>query len=165
MSPSIRSERQVHFGHGLIRFSGVILMISSIVKFLHPDKAVAYMRFLGYEHEKLFLIAGVELVLAILYLVRSTRAVGLLLVSSYLGGAIAAHLADHPLIGNAPIVVFNASHHYLGAVPAVILLLCAWAGVWLSHPESLWSVSPTQETSLRAARSGRGIPIAARSQQ
>jgi hypothetical protein len=141
MSSSVRSDRRMRIGNGFIWFSGVVLTVSSIVKCLHPEKAVAYMRFLGYEHEKLFLIAAMELALAVLYLRRSSRAVGLLLVSSYLGGAIAAHLADHPLIGDTPIILFNARHHYLGTAPAVILLLCAWLGVWLRHPESLWSFS------------------------
>jgi hypothetical protein len=34
---------------------------------------------------------------------------GLLLVSSYFGGAIAAHLANHPFIAGGPFLAFNAS--------------------------------------------------------
>jgi hypothetical protein len=116
-------------------FSGIVLILSSVVKFLHPAKAVAYMAFLGYVDEKLFLIAGIELAIAILFLYRPTRVVGALLVSGYLGGAIAAHLADHPLVGAAPIILFNAHHQYLGTLPGLVLLICAWAGLWLHHPE------------------------------
>jgi DNA-directed RNA polymerase specialized sigma24 family protein len=41
--------------------------------------------------------------------VRSTRWAGLLLVLSYFGGAIAAHLANHPFIAGGPFLAFNAS--------------------------------------------------------
>ncbi len=115
MLGSPNTQKQARMGNALINFSGLVLVVSSLVKFLHPAKAVAYMRFLGYEHEKLFLIAGTEMLIAFLFLRRSTRAASLLLVSSYFGGAIAAHLADHPLSGTAPIIIFNANHHYLGA--------------------------------------------------
>jgi hypothetical protein len=57
-------------GNALIYFCGIGLAVSSMVKFLHPVKAVAYMRYLGYEHETLFLIAGVELLTAVLLLLR-----------------------------------------------------------------------------------------------
>jgi hypothetical protein len=135
-------------GNTLIILSGVVLAFSSVVKFLHPAKAVAYMQFLGYENSKLFLIASLELLIALLFLNRSTRSIGLPLVSGYLGGAIAAHLAFHPLTGNVPIVVFNANHSYLGALPAIVVLSCAWLGVFLRHPESRWSLNERSETSL-----------------
>jgi len=120
-------------GHRLIAFSGGILAISAFVKFLHPAKAVAYMAFLGYTDEKLYVVAVIELIIAIVFLRRSTRLFGTMLVSGYLGGAIAAHLAHHPLTGNAPIVVFNYHHQYLGTIPALIVLACVWAGMWLEQ--------------------------------
>jgi len=96
----------------------------------------------------MFLIAAAEMLIALLFLRRSTRPVGLLLVSSYLGGAIAAHVASHPLNSSAPIVVFNFHHPYLGALPAAVLLLSAWIGAYLRHAEALWTV----ESPTRAAR-------------
>ena len=123
-------------GNALIRFSGSLLLISSLVKFAHSAKPVAYMNFLGYEDEKMFLIAGLEMLGALLFLRQATRLAGLLLVSSYLGGAIAAHLASHPLNGNTPIVIFMFQHSYLGTLPAIVVLACAWIGVELRHPEA-----------------------------
>jgi hypothetical protein len=93
-------------GNALIWFSGGVLLISSLVKFVHQEKPVAYMRFLGYEDEKMYLIAAIEMLVALLFLVQATRALGLVLVSSYLGGAIAANVAFHPLNGSTPIVIF-----------------------------------------------------------
>jgi hypothetical protein len=138
-------------GNALIYFCGIGLAVSSMVKFLHPVRAVAYMRYLGYEHETLFLIAGVELLTAVLLLLRSTRSAGLLLASSYLGGAISAHLANHPFFGGGPFLVFNANHQYLGTLPAMMLLASAWVGVWLRHPESLWSFTRQENTGLGEA--------------
>lgn len=141
MADSLQIPPRVRSGNALIRFAGIVLLFSSLVKFAHPAKPVAYMSFLGYENEKMYLIAAVELVIGILFLRRRTRAVGLPLLSSYLGGAIAAHLASHPLNSSAPIVVFNFHHPYLGTLPAVAVLASAWAGVYLRHPEALWRVN------------------------
>ena len=124
-------------GNALIRFSGSLLLISSLVKFAHSAKPVAYMNFLGYEDEKMFLIAGLEMLGALLFLRQATRSAGLLLVSSYLGGAIAAHLASHPLNGNTPIVIFMFHHSYLGTLPAIVVLACAWIGVKLAAPRNI----------------------------
>jgi len=117
----------------LVVFSGWILAISSFVKFLHPAKAVAYMQFLGYTDEKLYVVAGIELAIAVVFLVPRTRLFGTMLASGYLGGAVAAHLAHHPLTGDAPIIVFNYHHQYLGTLPALVVLACVWAGIWLDQ--------------------------------
>ena len=97
MTDSQKSQRRIRIGNALIRFGGVVLLFSSLVKFAHLAKPVAYMSFLGYQDGKMFLIAAIEMVIGVLFLLRATRAPGLLLVSSYFGGAIAAHLASSPL--------------------------------------------------------------------
>ena len=127
-------------GHPLVAFGGGILAISSFVKFLHPAKAVAYMQFLGYTDEKLYVVAAIEAVIAIVFLIRRTRLFGTMLASGYLGGAVAAHLAHHPLTGDAPIIVFNYNHQYLGTIPALIVLACVWTGVWLEQRAATASV-------------------------
>jgi len=124
-------------GYRLVMFNGAILIVSSFVKFLHPAKAVAYMQFLGYTDEKLYVVAGIELITAIVFLMRQTRLAGTMLVSGYLGGAIAAHLAHHPLTGDAPIIVFNYHHQYLGTIPALIVLACVWAGTLMEQRASV----------------------------
>ena len=89
----------------------------------------------------MFLIAAIEMVIGILFLRRATRAAGLLLISSYLGGAIAAHLASHPLSSSAPIVIFNFRHPYLGTLPAIAVLASTWIGVYFRHPDALWNMN------------------------
>ncbi len=151
MNSSHKNETHVRVGNGLMRFSGILLMFTSLVKFVHPPRAVDYMAFFGYTGETYFLIAGIEFAIAVLFLRASTRAVGLLLLSSYLGGAIAAHVAYHPLTSSAPILLFDAYHPYLGSVPPALVLVSAWVGAWLRHPEFFGRLSGKQTDSQLGA--------------
>jgi len=126
-------------GNTLIYICAGALIISSGLKLLHPAKVVAYMGFLGYQNGTFVLIAALEILAALFFLFPSTRASGLLLVSAYFGGAISAHLAQHAFVGGGPFLRFNATHPFLGTIPASIFLMAAWLGVWLRHPEARWS--------------------------
>ena len=160
MNHSANGRGHGRLGSVLIHFCGFALVASSIVKFLQPPGPVRYMAYLGYEHGTLFLIATMELLIGISFLLPSTRSAGLLLVSSYFGGAIAAHLANHSFSDGGPFVIFNANHHYLGTLPATVLLLSAWIGVWLHHPESLWSFSRKRTAELHSRTTNRDPRIA-----
>lgn len=149
MIPTNSGNQYGKLGKALIYFSGFGMAATSLVKFLHPAAPVAYLAYLGYEQEKLFVVAALELLAAVMFLIPSTRSVGVLLVSSYFGGAIAAHLAAHPFTGGGPFLAFNAHHHYLGTLPATLFLLSAWIGTWMHHPESRWS--------FRAAKSETAV--------
>lgn len=72
---------------------------------------------LGMAH----LLGGVLLIAALLYAVPRTAVLGAILLTAYLGGAVAAHVR----IGN-PLF----SHTLFGVYLGVIL----WAGVWLRMP-------------------------------
>ena len=157
MTDSQKIQGRIRIGNALIRFAGIVLLISSLVKFAHPAKPVAYMSFLGYEDGRMFLIAAIEMVIGILFLRRATRVAGLLFVSSYLGGAIAAHLASHPLNSSAPIVLFNFQHPYLGTLPAIAVLASTWTGVYLRHPEVLSNVNETTAPRLPETRRHAGV--------
>ena len=85
---------------------------------------------LGFTGNRLMFIAVLEIVSAVLFLIPLTRSGGVLLVSSFLGGAIATHLQH-----GEPIVQ-----------PSFVLLLI-WLGTWLRHPVILRSFhSARQET-------------------
>jgi hypothetical protein len=92
---------------------------------------MAYMASMGYQGGTVFFIAGLEAMTSILFLLPSTRRLGLLLLSAYLGGAIAAHLSIHRLVTGGPFLVFMATHRYIGAIEPTIVLLPAWIGMWL----------------------------------
>lgn len=109
-------------GNALIFLGGLMLVGSAGAKFAHVPKVVSQLGAFGFEGNKLMLIAALEVVSAILFLVPQTRPFGLLLVSSFMGGAIATHL----------------QHSQPSLQPAIVLSLL-WLGVWLRHPEVLWS--------------------------
>jgi hypothetical protein len=112
-------------GIGLITLGGLVLLGSATAKFARLPKVVEEFDRLGFDGGKLTLVAVLEVAGAVLFLAPATRPLGLLLVSAYLGGAIATHVQhdDSPL------------------GPALILALI-WVGTWLRSPQALqWTKS------------------------
>lgn len=160
MSESERySERCRAWGTNLIRFCGYLLIVSSALKFMHPSKPVAYMASMGFVGSTLYVVATLELLSAILFLVPRTRRLGLLLVSSYLGGAIAAHLALHHSLTGGKFLVFMATHPYIGALEPTVVLLAGWIGVALCPPEELSWFAKRSERRDRLAPASRRIAL------
>ena len=117
MSTTENSTRR-RIGIVMTYFLGVVLIGSAIAKFLAVPKVAEQMAALGFYGGKLVLIAALELASAALFLFERTRATGLLLLSTYLGGAIAVHI----------------SHNQYPAQPAIVLALI-WLAVWLREPQ------------------------------
>jgi hypothetical protein len=115
----------------------ILLSGSAISKFAHVPGVVRQMAASGFAGPKLTLIASLELLGAMLFLLPRTRSLGLLMVSAYLGGAICAHVqgGDYP--------------H--AAAPS-ILLSVVWIGTALRHPGMLWSLSSSPDEGEPAAR-------------
>jgi DoxX-like family len=135
------SKRRRAWGTALINFCAIGLILSSIFKFSQLPGPIAYMASLGYEDGAYFLIAGVELLVGVAFWLRSTRPLGLLLVSSYFGGAISAHLASgHPSLARGPYMAYMLSHPLAGVIPACVFLGSAWIGTWLVYPNLLNSL-------------------------
>jgi hypothetical protein len=113
-------------GSILIFLPGFALASSAILKFVRVPGVVNQMAASGFADGKLVLVATLELISALLFLYPRTRSVGLLLLSSFLGGAICTHVQ----LGE-----------YAKAGGPCLLLCLAWFGTWLRHPEVLWSLS------------------------
>ena len=130
-------------GNILIFILGLLLVASAGAKFAHVPKVVEQMGPMGLEGWRLTLVAFLEISSAILFLFPLTRSAGLLLVSSFLGGAIATHL-----------------EHGQAIVQPSLFLALLWLGAWLRHPQILWSWGPdaprrrhlANETSQEAVR-------------
>lgn len=120
---SIRKKRQI-FGKVLVNMGGLMLIASAAAKFAHVPRVVEQLAAMGFDGTRLTFIAALEVVSAVLFLIPFTRSLGLLLVSSFLGGAIATHLQH-----GQPIYQ-----------PAFVLFLI-WLGAWLRHPQILWSLA------------------------
>ncbi len=109
-------------GNALVIVFGAILAFSALAKFANVPAVVAPLAKIGFSGGRLMLIAFAELTSAVLFLIPRTRAIGLILISSYLGGAIAAHL------GNGELIV----------KPAMFLILI-WIATAVRNPQALWS--------------------------
>lgn len=121
-------------GNIVITLLGILLLGSAVAKLAHIPKVETQMAAMGFGGNKLLFIALLELASAALFLLSLTRSFGLLLVSSYLGGAIATHVQhDQPIL-----------------VPS-ILLLVIWLGVWLRHREASWSFGSLKEGTFPGA--------------
>jgi len=111
-------------GTALIVIGSLMLLGSATAKLAHAPQVVAQMARNGFTEEKLTFAAILELSSALLFLIPATRSAGLLLISSFLGGAIATHL-----------------QHGESILPPAIVLTLLWLGAWLRHPVILWSFS------------------------
>jgi len=118
-----------------------MLLGSAGAKFARVPKVVNELGAAGFDWNKLLFVASLEVLSAVLLLIPFTRSAGLLLVSSFLGGAIATHLQH-----GQPIIQ-----------PSLVLFLL-WLGAWLRHPMVLWSFRfSTPETSRLAKEIARGV--------
>ena len=121
----MNAKRRV-VGNILIFLSGLMLLGSAGAKLAHVPKVVSELGAMGFDDRKLLFVALLEIVSALMFLIPFTRSAGLLLVSSFLGGAIATHL----------------QHAQSIAEPSLVLVLL-WFGAWLRHPEAQWSSRPS----------------------
>ncbi len=124
-SPSPNRRRFIA-GNILIYLGAFGLFAGGVAKFAHVPKVVEQLTSMGLGGSKLTLVASLEVLSAVLLAFRPVRSVGILFLSAYLGGAVCAHVQQ------GAIVAVNA--------PAIVLGIC-WLGVFLRHPQSLWSLS------------------------
>jgi hypothetical protein len=96
------------------------LLFDGGLKVIAPDFAAAHSVQLGFPAHLIFPIGVIELACLALYLVPQTSALGAVLLTGFLGGAIATHFrVEDPLIG------FTLFPVYIGAL--------AWAGLLLRN--------------------------------
>jgi hypothetical protein len=139
---SLIGKRRRITGTALVVLASVMLIGSAGAKLAHVPKVVTELGAMGFDGNKLIFIATLEILSAVLFLVPVTRSIGLLMVSSYMGGAIATHVGhDQPLIQ-----------------PAMVLVIF-WLGTWLRHPQILWSLFPANVASSESAQP-KNRPIA-----
>lgn len=88
MSPKLR----VRLGYGLAVVASLLLAASALDKISGSAHSLEMTASFGIAPTTYRLLGVVELASAVLFLVPRTARVGLLLLASYLGGAIATHL-------------------------------------------------------------------------
>lgn len=128
MNSSSPSKTRQIAGNILVYLGGFALLGGGVTKFAHVPKVVAQMTSMGLGGDKLTLVASLEVLTALLFLFEPVRSIGLLLLSSFLGGAICAHVQ---------------SDQYFAVIPPMIVMSICWLGATLLHPQVLWSLHPS----------------------
>jgi hypothetical protein len=119
MTTAIRSSAtgpawKVWVGRILSALPVLMLLMSASMKVSHATAFMEKWATLGYAESAAIPIGIVEIACALIYAVPKTRVLGAVLVTGYLGGAIATHVR----VGEA------------FAIP-LVLGICAWAGLFL----------------------------------
>jgi hypothetical protein len=130
----MNSRRQMT-GNVLILLGALLLFGSAGAKLAHVPRVVSELSAHGFADRKLMIIGALEITCALLFVIRYTRSAGLLLVSAYMGGAIATHVGR-----GTP------------WIPTAIVLSLLWLGAYLRHPMILWSFAVPGQDAHRAVR-------------
>lgn len=92
----------------------LMLAMSAIFKFIQPTGFDEGLMHLGWKSDIMLYIGVVELACAVIYLVPRTAVLGAILVTAYLGGAVATHVR----VGDQFFI-------------PVLLGMAAWGGLYL----------------------------------
>jgi DoxX-like family len=108
----------------------LMMLMSAVMKFLRPPQVLdAFVNQFGYPESELFILGVVELTSAVLFAIPRTACLGAILVTGYLGGAIATHarIGDPAFVG------------------PLLLGILAWAGLYL-RDDRLRQLLPLRQT-------------------
>jgi len=73
----------------------LMLLLSSVGKFVKPEVVMKEMTRLGWDESLLLGLGIVELICTVLYVIPRTSVLGAILLTGYLGGVIATHVPHH----------------------------------------------------------------------
>jgi uncharacterized membrane protein YphA (DoxX/SURF4 family) len=93
------------------------LIMSAVFKFMKPTEVIEGFTHLGWPETLALALGIIELTCTVLYLVPTTAVLGAILLTGYLGGAIATHVRIEE-----------------GFLPPVIIGVLIWLGIYLREP-------------------------------
>lgn len=110
-------KRLVWLGRVLSAVPALMLLASGAMKLTHnPQLAKMFVEHFGYPESALQPIGAVELGCAIIYLIPQTAVLGAILMTGYLGGAVATHV--------------RAGEGFDKFAVPLLLGILAWAGLY-----------------------------------
>jgi hypothetical protein len=109
-------KMQVWVGRVMSALGSLFLLVDGIMKLLKPDVVVKATLQLGYAESAILGIGATLLVCTVLYVLPRTSIVGTVLLTAYLGGAVASNV-------RAGMPVFNV-------IFPVIIAGLVWGGLW-----------------------------------
>jgi hypothetical protein len=121
MSIEASDKRRRMIGYALTAFVALFLTFDTVLKVLQLGPAMQGTIELGYPADSVLVIGVIELVCLVLYLIPQTSVFGALLLTGYLGGAIATHVRiGSPLLTHKLFPIYVA--------------LLVWGGLYLREP-------------------------------
>jgi len=101
--------------------AGLFLLFDSIGKLMKPEAVIQGTLELGYPESVITTLGVILLISTLLYLFSKTAFIGAILLTGYLGGAVATHVrVENPLFSHTLFPVYVA--------------LLIWGGLYLRHP-------------------------------
>lgn len=122
----------------------LFLLVDAIMKFVKPAPVVAETVRLGYQESVIIGLGVVLLLSTILYLIPKTSILGAILLTGYLGGAVATHV--------------RMGEGWFSILFPVIFGVLLWAGLWLCD-DRLQKLIPlrVKDLGFNAARAVEGM--------
>jgi hypothetical protein len=118
MSSEASGKKRRITGYALTAFVALFLTFDTVLKVLQLAPAMQGTTELGYPANSVLVIGVIELVCLVLYLVPRTSVLGALVLTGYLGGAIATHVRiGSPLLTHTLFPIYVA--------------LMVWGGLYL----------------------------------
>ena len=94
------------------------LLMSAAFKFIQPVGTEENLKPIGWHLDQMTWLGTLEASVAIIYLIPQTSILGAVLITGYMGGAIATHL--------------RVGDHFI--LPHIVIGVLVWLGVWLRDP-------------------------------
>ncbi len=95
----------------------LLLLMSGVMKFIQPEGFAEGLAHMGWRPEQMYVIGAIEILCVLIYLFPKTAVLGAILLTGYMGGAIATHTR----VGDMIII-------------QVLIGMVFWLGLWLRDP-------------------------------
>lgn len=136
MTTTKSSKTALWTGWFLSGFCILFLLFDSVTKIMTVEQSVVATVELGYPEHTVFRIGMILLICTALYIIPKTSILGAVLLTAYLGGAVATHVrVENPLFSHTLFPV------YVG--------IMVWAGLYLRHDKL--------RTLIKGARPGMAV--------
>lgn len=111
------SKKALWAGRIISAVPALMLIFSGVMKLLKPAVVMQEFARLGYQENHVIVIGIIELACVVIYLIPRTSVLGAVLLTAYLGGAVAAHV--------------RLSDPFFSPI---ILGILVWLGLYLRDP-------------------------------
>ena len=109
------SNKAIWTGRVLSALPVALLLFSGIMKLVQPPEVLQSFTTLGYNPDIALAIGILEIACVVIYLIPRTAVIGAILLTGYLGGAIATHLrVGDPLLSHTLFPIYVGALLWLG---------------------------------------------------